>query len=117
MDQKLLSPSELLKTVEKMILESPVLSKEDFLRKQLLSAAKQLDQGDLQNLLELLQAEETDWNAYFDDLKARKTEILTYASNESLHLQKEAEKTVLKAEESITEEEDTSRAEQLLKQL
>src|SRR5690606_3858023 len=117
MDLQLFSQSELLSRVAAMISESPVLQKEKELAQALAQAAKSLDRRRLEELFGLLQAEEADWQTYLEGLKKDQEAFLTRAGNESLQLQKEAEKLIFQTEESISEEEDASKADTLLKQL
>ena len=117
MDEKTTSREELLGLVKKLIEDSPVLLEQEEIKKALLSVYQQLEQSDLHQLLELLQAEKTDWEAYFKNLEEKRKQILDQASQESLKIQNEGKKELLKEEEVFTHEEDESKAEDLLNQL
>lgn len=111
------SRQELLDSVKKLIEDSPVLAEQTEMRESLLSVYQQLEETDLQQLLGLLQAEKTDWEAYFKDLETKRQQILDQAGQESLQIQKEAQKELLGEEEVFSAQEDQSRADDLLNQM
>ncbi|MGE3278752.1 MAG: hypothetical protein AB7J40_03055 [Candidatus Altimarinota bacterium] len=116
MDEKTTSRDELVQSIQKLIEESPVLAEQGEIKASLLSVLPNLDEARLQELQALLRAESTDWEAYFQDLEAKRQQVLDEASRESLSIQKEAQHGFLQQQEVSSHEDDQSRADDLLNQ-
>jgi hypothetical protein len=117
MDAKNPQLEALLKSVQEMINDSPVLSQQPETRDGLMSICEKLNEAGLRQLHDSLQAENKDWKEYFENLKKGEESIITQAKNSTLVIQKEVEKKLQGMEETATQDSDEARAESLLKQL